>query len=97
MSDHKMTTEHRRLAIVKHLSRAAGYTSNGSILLDVMNGVGVPTSQDQLITAMAWLDEQELAVMTDHGDFVVITATARGVEVAEGRATHPGVKRPSAR
>lgn len=97
MADHKMTTEHRRLAILKHLARAAGYTSNGSILRDVLNGVGVPTTTDQLITAMAWLDEQELAVMTDHGDFVVMTATARGVEVAEGNATHPGVKRPSAR
>ena len=99
MADHKLTTEYRRLAILKHLARAASYTSNGSILLDVVNGAGVATTRDPLISALAWLDEldeQELIAITDHGEFIVATVNQRGVEVAEGQVVHPCVKRPSA-
>jgi ribosomal protein L12E/L44/L45/RPP1/RPP2 len=91
------TTEHRRLAVLKHLESSSEFTSNASILNDVVNGVGVPTSEDQMRACLSWLTEQELIEMTDHGHVVVATATVRGAEVARGRATHPGVKRPSAR
>lgn len=91
------TTEHRRLAILKHLERSSSYTSNASILIDVVRGVGVATSDDQMRAALAWLDEQDLVELTDHGHVVIATATARGAEVARGDAVHPGVKRPSAR
>ena len=90
-------TEHRRLAILKHLERSSDYTSNASILIDVVNGVGVSTTEAQMRAALAWLDEAELLEMTDHGHVVIATATARGAEVALGRAQHPGVKRPTAR
>ena len=93
----KTITEHRRLAILKHLEASSGFTSNASILIDVVNGVGVSTSEDQMRAALAWLDEQELIEMVDHGHVVIAVATARGAEVALGRANHPGVKRPSAR
>ncbi len=89
--------EHRRLAILKHLARSSEYTSNASILIDVVRGVGIATSDDQMRGALAWLGEQELIDMTDHGHVVIATATTRGVEVAEGRVVHPGVKRPTAR
>lgn len=91
------TTEHRRLAILKHLAASSEFTSNASILIDVVNGVGVPTSEDQMRAALAWLDEQELIGMVDHGHVIVAVATSRGAEVALGRSFHPGVKRPSAR
>ncbi|MFD1342896.1 VpaChn25_0724 family phage protein [Litorisediminicola beolgyonensis] len=98
MPDLKTITEHRRLAILRHLASASTYTSNTSILHDVVNGVGVSTSRDQLIAALSWLHEQELLEMTDLGDGVVVaTATGRGVEVATGAAEHPGVRRPSPR
>jgi len=90
-------TEHRRLAILRHLEKSSEYTSNASILIDVVRGVGVPTTTDQMITALSWLSEQELVTMTDHGHVVIATATERGADVALGRVSHPGVKRPTAR
>tara|TARA_R110002094_G_scaffold160396_10_gene145811 strand:- start:1778 stop:2071 length:294 start_codon:yes stop_codon:yes gene_type:complete len=90
-------TEHRRLAILKHLQKSSEYTSNASILIDVVRSVAVATSEAQMRAALAWLDEQELIEMTDHGHVVIATATVRGAEVALGHATFPGVKRPTAR
>lgn len=91
----ELLAEHRRLTVLRHLERSAHHTSNASILTDVANGVGVPSTRDQLNAALAWLDEQGLVTLARSGDFVVATATARGCEVATGHALHPGVKRPS--
>ena len=86
---------HRRLAILTHLSECLDYASNAEILLDVCNGVGITTSRDQMISTLAWLAEQDLIVIEDHGGFVLVEATARGVDVARGRARVPGVRRPA--
>lgn len=85
---------HRRLAILKHLESCAEYTSNASILTDVCNGVGVTSTRDQIIGELAWLREQGLVEYDDRADFIVVTATQRGIEIATGRATHSGVQRP---
>lgn len=90
-----LESEHRRLTLLRHLERSARHTSNASILKDVANGVGVPSTRDQVHADLAWLDEQGLVTLARSGDFVVATATARGCEVATGHALHPGVKRPS--
>jgi len=87
--------EHRRLAILTHLSACLDYASNSEILLDVVNGVGITTSRDRLVATLAWLHEQELVTLDDHDGFVLVSATARGVDVAGGRARHPGVRRPA--
>ncbi|MGR3466924.1 MAG: VpaChn25_0724 family phage protein [Shimia sp.] len=94
MRDTNSTTEHRRLAILRHLAKAQDYTANASILRDVCNGLGVTSTHDQMIGALSWLAEQELIEVVDHGDVVIAIARARGVEVAEGAAVHPGVARP---
>lgn len=86
---------HRRLAILRHLADCAEYTGNASILQDVLRGLGLPSSRDQVITELAWLREQGFLSYTDGGDFIVVTATARGVDIARGLATHPEVQRPS--
>lgn len=90
-------SEHRRLAILRHLEASSGYTSNAAILGDVVRGVGVASSEDQVRAALAWLAEQDLIEMIDHGHVVIATATPRGAEVARGDVIHPGVRRPSAR
>ena len=92
-----LETEHRRLAILRHLEKSSEFTSNASILIDVVNGVGVVTTEAQMRAALAWLDEQELIDMVDHGHVVIAVATVRGADVATGRTNHPGVKRPTAR
>lgn len=98
MNDYSDTLRrHRRLAILRHLADCAEYTSNASILTDVLYGVGLPTTRAQVITELAWLAEQGMIANDDRGDFVISTATARGVEVARGLARHPDIQRPSPR
>ncbi len=97
MTDYADTLrKHRRLAILRHLEALPEYTSNASILQDVLAGVGLPSTRDQVTTEIAWLKEQ--GFVTAQGEtFVVVTATARGAEIARGLATHPDIQRPSAR
>lgn len=98
MSDYgEVVRQHRRLAILRHLEACAEYTSNGSILQSVLVGVGVPSTRDQVITELAWLKEQGFVTYDDRADFLVVTATMRGAEIARGLASHPDVQRPSPR
>ena len=97
MSDYQqMVRKHRRLAILRQLEALPEYTSNASILQDVLSGVGLPSTRDQVTTEIAWLREQ--GFVTTIGDsFVVVAATARGAEIARGLSTHPDIQRPSPR
>ncbi|MGR3485496.1 MAG: VpaChn25_0724 family phage protein [Paracoccaceae bacterium] len=90
-------TEARRLATLQHLSALAEYRANGDILIDVLNGRGIPTSLDQMRQTLAWLDEAELLRLDHAGDTTVAELTARGAEAARGTVTVPGVARPKAR
>ncbi|HBD89585.1 MAG TPA: hypothetical protein DEF16_01990 [Gemmobacter sp.] len=89
--------KHRRLAILRFLKDCDGYTANGSIIRDVVNGVGVASTADQITTELSWLKEQGLIALEDLGSLLLATATARGVEIAQGLANHPGIQRPSPR
>lgn len=88
---------HRRLAVLRHLADCAGYTSNASILVDALDGVGLRSSRDQVVTELAWLRENGFVSYEDTADFIVVEATTRGVEIAMGRATHPEIQRPGPR
>lgn len=97
MTDYADTLrKHRRLAILRHLEALPEYTSNAAILQDVLAGVGLPSTRDQISTEIAWLKEQGF-VAAEGQTFIVVTATARGAEIARGLATHPDIQRPSAR
>jgi len=98
MSDYSEDVRrHRRIAILRHLEACADYTSNGSILQSVLFGVGIKSTRDQVITELAWLREQGFVDYEDRADFIVVSATTRGVEIARGLATHPEIQRPSPR
>jgi len=98
MSDYLKTIgRHRRLAILRHLEAIPEYTGNASILQDVLKGLGLASSRDQIVTELAWLREQGFVTFDPSADFVVVTATARGVDIARGLATHPEIQRPSPR
>ncbi len=86
--------KHRRLTILKFLADSPEYTSNASILVEVCNGFGVTSTRDQVAGEIAWLKEQGMVTHEDHGEFIIVTATTRGVEIAQGLARHDGVKRP---
>ena len=95
MSDYVETlAAHRRLTILRFLNDSPEYTSNASILTGVCNSLGVTSTRDQVQGDIGWLAEQGLARVRNTGDFAVVTATGRGVEVALGRARHDGVQRP---
>lgn len=88
---------HVRLAILRHLEASTEYTSNSSILADMLRGVGLPSTRDQVAGECAWLEEQGFVAVTGDGAFAVVRATLRGVELAQGVASHPGVQRPRPR
>jgi hypothetical protein len=94
-SDH--IRRHRRLAILRHLEACSEYTSNVSILADVLRGVGVQSTRSQVVTELAWLKDNGFVTTIDHGDFVVATATISGAEIATGVTTHPEIQRPQPR
>lgn len=94
MSFANTQSEHRRLAILKHLAACSSYTSNASILQDVLNGVGIRSSREEVMRDLVWLGEKALVEIVDHEDFVIATATGRGCEVARGELAMDGVKRP---
>lgn len=100
MNDYLQTlSKHRRLAILRFLEASPTYTSNISILTDVLNSneIGIDTSRAQTATELHWLAEQGFLTLSGTPEFLVATATARGVDIALGRASHPEVQRPSPR
>jgi hypothetical protein len=92
-----LVQEDRRLVILRFLAEDPGYTLNTSVLQDGLCGVGHSVSRDEVATLAAWLAEQGLAEVEKVGPVTVVRLTARGADVAAGRALVPGVKRPMPR
>lgn len=90
------TTKHARLAILRFLEDAPRYTSNSSMLTSLLPDVGISMTRDQVMGECQWLCEQGLSTIeTPRDDFLIVTATMRGIEVAQGLAQHHGVQRPA--
>ena len=88
---------HRRIAVLRHLEAAPEYVSNAAILAEVLAGLGLSVTRDQLLGELGWLREQGFVEFDPAAAFTVVVATRRGVEIARGLATHPGVHRPGPR
>lgn len=87
--------EDQRLALLRLLSEMPSYRSNSSVLVSVMRTWGHEMSRDQVKTELTWLGEQGLLKIEDNLQAVLVVAlTERGADVAAGRVTQPGVKRP---
>jgi hypothetical protein len=86
-----------RILILQLLEDAPRYTSNGQMLRALLDEWGIVFTTDQVEGEIAWLAEQGLVVAERHGTLTVLTATARGLEVAQGIARHPGIERPKPR
>jgi hypothetical protein len=87
-------TADRRLVILKGLEAAAQYRANLLLLRRYCDAVGHVVSSDRIAADMAWLAEQGLVELDATGPVHVATLTARGLDVATGRAEVPGVQRP---
>jgi hypothetical protein len=97
MSYSHLVRRDRRRDILAFLDDCAEYTSNGDVILGVLNGLGIGTTRDQLLGELAWLAEQGLVTLDETAGFSVVTLLQRGVEVARGIARHPEVSRPRPR
>jgi hypothetical protein len=87
--------ENRRICILRILEVAPEYAANDSVMQTALERFGFPESRDQVRTDMAWLAEQALVTVDRLAEHVwVARLTTRGGDVAKGRVTVPGVKRP---
>jgi hypothetical protein len=89
-----LLAQDRRLSILLLLSCSPGGACNAALLHAALPDYGHNPSGDQIAGDLAWLAEQGLLTTRDTHGLTVATLTARGQDVAEGRATVPGVKRP---
>ncbi|MCM0081792.1 ArsR family transcriptional regulator [Geomonas sp. Red32] len=86
-----------RLILVRALEQSPGYELNESILHTVVTRFGHNVSRDVIKTELTWLKEQGLLTLEEVMGYYVATLTQRGIDVANGRSTVPGVDRPSPR
>ena len=88
-------TEDRRLSVLLVLNETPGYSANAFLLRDAIGQIyGHNASIDQVRTDIAWLAEQVLVTARTVGDVTLATLSTRGADVAAGRASVPGVKKP---
>jgi len=96
MSYQTTITEDRRLSILLVLQHTPGYTANAYLLREAIDQIyGHAASLDQIRTDLAWLAEQQLVRTQEAASTTLATLAERGHDVALGRATQPGVKKPS--
>jgi repressor of nif and glnA expression len=78
-----------RLMLLEILEKAPGYTAHERLLPEQMEDQGMVMSIDQVRTELTWLSEQGLVEYS--GTAVILTD--RGMDVAKGRLSTPGVQR----
>ncbi len=84
----------RRLVLLRALENAAQYSANAYLLRRFCDVSGHAVSLDLIQADLAWLQEANLLTLDRRPDIWVATLTTRGLDVATGRAVHPGVQRP---
>ncbi len=89
-----LVAEDRRLVILRLLVESANYSANEYLLQQGLRAFGHEVGHDLLRTELAWLEEQNLLDLGDVGGVRVAKLRERGVDVAQGATTAPGVKRP---
>jgi hypothetical protein len=97
MTHAQRITRDRRLLILRLLEAAPGYWASECLLHCALDGFGHHTIAGQLRADLAWLAKRGLLATEDIADVIIATATQRGVDVAQHRATVPGVGRQPAR
>lgn len=94
MNYREMVMADLRLLVLRILSGAPGYQCNSSVLQMALQDYGHAVSRDLLHTEIAWLAEQGLLTQREIINIHVVTLSVRGLDVAQGHATLPGVRKP---
>lgn len=95
MNYSEAVTADRRLVILKVLEGSTGYTCNEHLLGTVLASFGHQVGQDRLRTDLAWLQEQGLLATETVAGVQIAKINQRGLDVANGLSSVPGVKRPA--
>ncbi len=90
----RLVSEDRRLAILRILEGSPEYRANLYLIQRLLAEIGHAASLDAINTDLAWLAEQGLLELETVGGVGIPQLVARGLDVACGRATVPGVARP---
>jgi repressor of nif and glnA expression len=93
LSFNQLKTEDMRLVMLRSINDD-GDSLNESMLQDVLSLYGHNVSRDRVRTEMRWLEEQGLVAIADVAGILVAQLTGRGMDIASGKATIDGVKRP---
>lgn len=87
--------EHARLIILRELHSQANYSSNDSMLQQVLESFGIAKSRDWLRGELDWLSDMGALTKVASGTVWIVTLAGKGVEHVERRLQIEGVKRPS--
>lgn len=90
----EVETADRRLVLLRGLSDAAQYRANAYLLRRFAEAIGHSASADRIETDITWLAEQGLVEREVNQGVTVATLTQRGLDVAAGATSVPGVARP---
>lgn len=83
----------RRLWALRFIERCSG-SAPASLLLDLMDRVGLVMTRDEMIDVIDWLVRSELARRHDFEGEIVVTLRERGDEFLSRRRQVEGIARP---
>lgn len=90
--------ESLRLALLRLLAEAGGYTLNASVLTAAARDLGHHEGRDVIEGELDWLERRAMVTLSRPIDGLTIaTLTGRGADVAAGVVTESGIARPSPR
>ena len=89
-----LVAEHLRITVLRLTAEGPSYSINESLLVDLSTSYGFNPSRDRMRTELNWLAEQGLVTLSGPDHCRTAKLTERGADVAAGRATVPGIKRP---
>lgn len=91
---HDLVTADRRLAMLSLLADSAGYSAGAPMLQLALNGLGHVAALDTINGELAWLRDAGLVTLSNVGGVIIANINGRGVDVAHGATSVPGVARP---
>jgi hypothetical protein len=86
-------THERRAHVLRTLASAPAYRANERLLHEMLDDAGLPCARDQVRNDMAWLHDMALVTVREVAGVMIAEVTQRGVDVAQGNASVPGVAR----
>jgi hypothetical protein len=88
-------TRHVRLTILRALLDCKDWRANESFLSTMVDEIGLSAEREEVVMQCYWLEGEGLVENKVVADLVIAQLTEEGMQVARGRKTHMGVRRPS--